>query len=148
MTDFFYADGCTRVIVTDGNFSMQSMYMKKPWEDVALTVNEGFNVEDIPYREHLAESVEYKQVLQFSINYIQMGRLMNNCPQKSTCRNHRAHNVGDSMSSNLRATGLELAPVADMAALCPLFGRLSKRGEVRCLLYVCLSLTDDKLIDK
>jgi hypothetical protein len=57
------------VIVTDGNFSMQSMYMKKPWEDVALTVNEGFNVEDAPYREHLAESVEYKQVSIFNQLY-------------------------------------------------------------------------------
>jgi hypothetical protein len=53
----------TRVIVTDGNFSLQNMYMKKPLEDVALTLNEGYNVEDIPYREHLAESIEWKQVL-------------------------------------------------------------------------------------
>jgi hypothetical protein len=51
------------VIVTDGNFSLQNMYMKKPLEDVALTLNEGYNVEDIPYREHLAESIEWKQVL-------------------------------------------------------------------------------------
>ena len=48
---------------------MQSMYMKKPWEDVALTVNKGFNVEDAPYREHLAESVEYKQVSIFNQLY-------------------------------------------------------------------------------
>jgi hypothetical protein len=51
-----------RVVVVDGNFSLQSMHMKKPDEDVALTDGEGFTVTDMPYRVHLAESVEYKQV--------------------------------------------------------------------------------------
>jgi hypothetical protein len=51
------------VVVADGNFSMQNMHMKKPLEDVALTDKEGYAVEDVPYRVHLAESIEYKQVL-------------------------------------------------------------------------------------
>jgi hypothetical protein len=50
-------------MVTDGNFSLQNMYMKRPFEDVALTINEAYGVEDIPYRVHLAESIEFKQVL-------------------------------------------------------------------------------------
>lgn len=51
------------MIVADGNFSLQNMHMKKPLEDVALTDKEGYAVEDMPYREHLAESIEWKQVL-------------------------------------------------------------------------------------
>jgi hypothetical protein len=50
-------------MVGDGNFSMQNMHMKKPLEDVALTLNEGYGVEDVPYRVHLSESVESKEVL-------------------------------------------------------------------------------------
>jgi hypothetical protein len=42
---------------------MQNMYMKKPLDDVALTLNEGYCVEDLPYRAHLSESIEYNQVL-------------------------------------------------------------------------------------
>lgn len=52
-----------RVMVGDGNFSMQNMHMKKPLEDVALTVNEAYTVEDMPYRVHLSESVDCKEVL-------------------------------------------------------------------------------------
>jgi hypothetical protein len=50
-------------MVTDGNFSLQNMYMKKPYEDIALAVNEGYGVEDVPYRVHLSEAIESKQVL-------------------------------------------------------------------------------------
>jgi hypothetical protein len=64
MTDFSFRRWLyRRVMVGDGNFSMQNMHMKKPLEDVALTLNEGYGVEDVPYRVHLSESVESKEVL-------------------------------------------------------------------------------------
>jgi len=61
----------------DGNFSMQNMYMKRPLEDIALTDKEGYAVEDLPYREHLEESIEYKQVLFSENHYIQIGKPIN-----------------------------------------------------------------------
>ena len=48
--------------MTDGNFSLQNLYMKRPEFDVGLVDGEGYTVEDSPYRQHLRESIEYKQV--------------------------------------------------------------------------------------
>jgi hypothetical protein len=78
MTDYSFGSWLyRRVIVTDGNFSMQNMYMKKPLDDVALTLNEGYSVEDLPYRAHLSESIEYNQVL-LSNGLCSSGQVINN----------------------------------------------------------------------
>ena len=62
-------------MVADGNFSMQNMHMKKPLEDVALTDKEGYGVEDKPYRVHLSESIDSKEVLLSNEDHIRVGRL-------------------------------------------------------------------------
>jgi hypothetical protein len=59
----FYRWLYRRVIVTDGNMSAQHMKMRRPELDVALTDGNGYVVEDKPYRLHLSEAVEIKQVM-------------------------------------------------------------------------------------
>jgi hypothetical protein len=51
-----------RTIAVDGNMSAQHMKMRRPELDVSLTDGNGYVVEDSPYREHLGEAVEIKQV--------------------------------------------------------------------------------------
>jgi hypothetical protein len=51
-----------RNIVTDGNFSADSMKMKNPMDDVALSDGRGFMVHDGPYQNHLKEAKEIPQV--------------------------------------------------------------------------------------
>ena len=51
-----------RVVAVDGNFTAQHMHMRQPELDVALTDGEGYNVWDAPYRVHLKEAIEIKQV--------------------------------------------------------------------------------------
>jgi hypothetical protein len=53
-----------RNIVTDGNFSADSMKMKNPMDDVALSDGRGFMVQDGPYQNHLQEAKEIPQVSQ------------------------------------------------------------------------------------
>jgi hypothetical protein len=54
-----------RVLVTDGDFSLEHMRMQRPDLDVGLTDGEGYMVESAPYRQHLEESIEVKEVWQF-----------------------------------------------------------------------------------
>lgn len=51
-----------RSIVVDGNFSLEHMKMKKPEGDVFLNDGKGYMVEWAPYKRHLDDSIESKQV--------------------------------------------------------------------------------------
>jgi hypothetical protein len=52
-----------RNIVVDGNFSLEHMKMKSDADDVFLNDGEGYMVEWIPYKQHLEDSIETKQVI-------------------------------------------------------------------------------------
>jgi hypothetical protein len=47
----------------DGNFKAEQIKMRRPEDDVALIDGEGYMVTDGPYREHLREAVETKEVV-------------------------------------------------------------------------------------
>jgi hypothetical protein len=51
-----------RSIVVDGNFHADHLQMKHPEDDVAFADGLAFMVERAPYKVHLAESIETKQV--------------------------------------------------------------------------------------
>ena len=51
-----------RVLVADGNFSLDHMRMRRPDLDVGLTDGEGYVVESKQYQQHLKESIEIKEV--------------------------------------------------------------------------------------
>jgi hypothetical protein len=53
--------------VVDGNFHGDHMKMRRPDDDVELADGLGFVVEDKPYRTHLSESKEIKQVWLYQI---------------------------------------------------------------------------------
>ena len=52
-----------RNIVVDGNFSLEHMKMKRDSDDVFLNDGEGYMVQWMPYRQHLEESIETRQVI-------------------------------------------------------------------------------------
>jgi hypothetical protein len=51
-----------RSIVVDGNFHADHLKMRHPEDDVALSDGCAFMVETEPYKEHLLESKDMKQV--------------------------------------------------------------------------------------
>src|SRR5882762_2335433 len=123
-------------MVADGNFSMQNMHMKKPLEDVALTDKEGYGVEDKPYRVHLSESIDSKEVLLSNDDHIRVGRLTNVWSSEidmsqSQSSQYRRFNV--LKFENNRRWNLCLWKTRLLHPT--LFSRLSKRREVSSLLF-------------
>ena len=118
---------------------MQSMHMKKPWDDVALVDGEGYGVEDMPYREHLAESVEIKQVIW---GCAATGTLVNaitsevDMPksQGSQCWGVIVHKLEVNWSWNMCLWKAWLLYSS-------LFGRFSERGEASHIIYVIMELS-------
>lgn len=51
-----------RQLNPDGNFTAQHMKMRQPGHDVALTDGEGFCVKNDPYKSHLEEAEDLRQV--------------------------------------------------------------------------------------
>lgn len=56
-----------RTLVVDGSFHGDHMKMRNPDDDVELADGLGFVVEDKPYKVHLSESKEIKQVWLFKL---------------------------------------------------------------------------------
>ncbi len=52
----------SRGYVFDGNFSAEQLKMKRPEDDVNLSLGCGFMVDPGPYKEHLKVAVEIKEV--------------------------------------------------------------------------------------
>ncbi len=52
----------TRSFVQDGHFLAKHLRMKSPWDDVALSDGSGFMTQDGPYKAHLAQAKEVKDV--------------------------------------------------------------------------------------
>ncbi|KDQ52137.1 hypothetical protein JAAARDRAFT_139229, partial [Jaapia argillacea MUCL 33604] len=75
-----------RIIVADGNFSLDHMKMKKNPGEVALTNGEGYTVESGAYETYL--------------------KAVKEVPLKSKCVNHRAISQANSNRHNLDATGV------------------------------------------
>lgn len=76
-----------RSFVVDGNFHGDHMKMRRPDDDVELADGLGFVVEDKPYKTHLSESKEIKQVWLYEISLPEPSFIPS---QKCTCHNHRA----------------------------------------------------------
>jgi len=76
----------TRSETLDGNFEINKLKTKNPWDDVSLSDGTAYMVEDIPYQAHLKNAKEIKQ--------------------KSTCNQHRAATKGNLNRQNLIYMGI------------------------------------------
>ncbi|KAI6034671.1 hypothetical protein BKA83DRAFT_4461027 [Pisolithus microcarpus] len=88
-----------RQYVIDGNFTAQHMKMNKPERDVSLSDGKGYMVSEIPYQNHLQQSLDNKE--------------------RSTCSNHRAINAANINKSNLRSTGIGATACAQHGCFVP-----------------------------
>ena len=52
----------TRGLVMDGNFKLAHVKQKNPDDDVWLSDGHGMMTEDGPYRQHLKEAIEIREV--------------------------------------------------------------------------------------
>jgi hypothetical protein len=91
--------------VADGNFKLEHMLIKNAEADIYLSDGQSFLVEDKQYQNHIATSVQSKQVMILLINIVHNGLI--GYIQKPRCNNHRAMSQANSHNKDhLRATGI------------------------------------------
>ena len=86
----------------DGNFTADHSKMKRPENNVCLTPGGRYMVEPIRYETHLQEALDYREVWFYPMGH----HMATNCPQKSTCSDHKAVNKVNTTQGHLQATGI------------------------------------------
>ena len=92
-----------QTFVVDGNFSAEHLKMRQPANDVSIADGHGFMVTDGPYKRHLVEANEDRQVGRLLLG---RGLRAYMLPQHSTCHAHRAVNQANADRHDMEATGI------------------------------------------